>query len=402
MKKTKIAQNRLRCMIVTLIDFNKHTGEASFYYELIDSLRHKFEDVIVISTKGSFSQLTKIGVKTFPISPINPPRLFYTFRIGLALLSATIFMLFSFITVLVYYLIFKPHIVLLRHSLLSFTISQALRVLRAKTIADGDITSEVLKRYSALKLSPIFLRLLETLEKITLNSYSIIRASNYDLARRFIRFGIIKEKIWVYPPGIDISRIPYQPLSGTARTSIGFFGYITEWQGIQFFLPIFKELCRHMSEAKLIIIGEGPYLPNLKRLVKQVKLSKNVIFISPMDRNILLRDGFKLFSMAVIPRIGSPGGLPMKMIEAMAAGKPIILFRSHEWPSYLCEDNGVIMIEPDNVESSVKKLIELITNKEKYLLLSSRARSFSQRFDISYLADKIRKFALQYCEKDLQ
>lgn len=371
------------------MDFNEPTGERSFYIELINCIRRNFPDVTLLTTSGNKRIINENNLRVLPVSPINPPRLFKVTDISSSLLRGMIFTATSSLIVLIYILLLRPTVVVIRHSLLCLGISQVLRTLRIKSIADGDISSDVFKEYSKLKLSDWVISLLQTLERITVNSYSCIRVANYDLCKRFMKCGVPKTKIWIQPPGININKIPYNPPTKSNSHVFGFFGYITEWQGLQFFLPILKKLRRRIGDAELVIIGEGPYLPEIKKLTKKLGLQRVVNFVPPMRRALLLTEGLKMFGIMVIPRISSPGGIPMKMIEAMAAGKPVIIFKSPEWPNYFTEENGFIVIDRSDIPSTLQRLEQLMNDYDKLLSLSSRAREFSKKFDINRIVSTI-------------
>jgi glycosyltransferase involved in cell wall biosynthesis len=127
-----------------------------------------------------------------------------------------------------------------------------------------------------------------------------------------------KEKIIVIPNGIDIKEIDKVKPSKEISDII-FAGRLLSHKNVDVLIKAMKQLSpRH----KLVIIGDGPEMSNLKKLVKELKLSAQVSFKGFVKENkevIALIKSSKIF---VLP--SEREGFGISVIEANACGIPVV------------------------------------------------------------------------------
>jgi glycosyltransferase involved in cell wall biosynthesis len=76
---------------------------------------------------------------------------------------------------------------------------------------------------------------------------------------------------------------------------------------------------RQRPDARLVLVGEGPERPALEELVRQRRLAEHVRFLG------LRRDIPRLLAAADLCLLTSVSeGIPLTLIEAMAAGLPVV------------------------------------------------------------------------------
>ena len=94
---------------------------------------------------------------------------------------------------------------------------------------------------------------------------------------------------------------------------------LTEQKGIIYLLEAAAELRDSANDIKIIIAGDGPLKQMLERYSRENGLSDMVQFIGyRSDVHNLL----KMFDVYVLPSLWE--GLPLALLEAMSAGKPVI------------------------------------------------------------------------------
>ena len=76
---------------------------------------------------------------------------------------------------------------------------------------------------------------------------------------------------------------------------------------------------QNLSGAKLDLVGDGPKLEEVKRLVRQLGLTEKVNFIGYSERIAQLLSQVQIFTL-----ISNWEGLPLTVIEAMRAGLPVV------------------------------------------------------------------------------
>lgn len=134
-------------------------------------------------------------------------------------------------------------------------------------------------------------------------------------------------KVRVVYNGIDLSPydVPADPglqalLGISARSKvIGVIANLIPYKGHRFFLQACQEIKRKDSGVKFLLVGDGPCRGELEGLARELGLEKDVGFLgSRRDIPQLLA----LMDVAVLP--SSEEGFPNAILEAMAAGKPVV------------------------------------------------------------------------------
>src|SRR5262249_41667847 len=134
------------------------------------------------------------------------------------------------------------------------------------------------------------------------------------------------EKLVVIPNGVDLSR--WQAPNDCAanalhlapgRRGIVFVGRLDKQKGLE---PFFHELVaifRSLPEHDLVLIGDGPLRPTLERLATRLRLASRVRFLGWHP------DAAPFIAAADILVLPSRWeGMPNVVLEAMAAGKPVV------------------------------------------------------------------------------
>lgn len=147
-----------------------------------------------------------------------------------------------------------------------------------------------------------------------------------------VKYGIQKD-IYTIPTGIDISRFQREitedeldKLSAEYKIYnrdklIVYVGRIAEEKNLNEIVLLFREVARSVNDAKLLIVGGGPYLDELKKLVKRMGLDENIHFtgmIKPQD----VYKYYKLGKVFVTASLSETQGLTY--IEALSSGCPVL------------------------------------------------------------------------------
>jgi len=135
----------------------------------------------------------------------------------------------------------------------------------------------------------------------------------------------------------------------------------------------------------LNVVGNGPCLTYLKRLVNQLDLGNNVIF----HGRLIHEDVMKILSdsdVFVFPtRVKE--GFPKVVLEALACGVPVIAPDVSVIPS-LVENNGFILKNTDPC-SVAEAIIHLMSDEARLNQMSSNARDSSRHYTLERWRDLI-------------
>lgn len=144
-------------------------------------------------------------------------------------------------------------------------------------------------------------------------------------------------------------------------------------------LPLVK---KEFPEAELAIAGNGTARKELELLAAKLGVASSVKFMGFLEKPVLA----EAYNAAEIFAITSTSDTQsMVMMQAMAAGLPIIGVKARALPEYINKNNG-ILIEPNDSESLAKKIIFLFKNPEKRKMLGAGARKFAVNFGSESIA----------------
>jgi glycosyltransferase involved in cell wall biosynthesis len=142
---------------------------------------------------------------------------------------------------------------------------------------------------------------------------------------------------------------------------IGMIGRVSHWKGQSYFLEIAGQLCQSYSNLVFIIVGDA--FPGSEHLYEEMRLQ---IIKKGLEKRVHTL-GFRSdipeilaeLDIFVLPSI-LPDPFPTVILEAMAAGKPIVA-TAHGGACEMVKENETGYLIPwENVSMAVTKMIPLI------------------------------------------
>jgi glycosyltransferase involved in cell wall biosynthesis len=182
-----------------------------------------------------------------------------------------------------------------------------------------------------------------------------ITACSDDLHRRALALGAPTLRTRTVAYGVDIAAFsPDVARSGAIRARLGVapqaflvlaFGRLVEKKGFRYLI----EAMTRVPGAQLVIAGEGDLRGELQTLARE--LGAPVSFCGALDRAAMAA-ALASADVAVVPsvvdRAGNVDGLPNALLEALAAGRPIVASRVAGIPDVIAhEGNGLLVPEKD-------------------------------------------------------
>jgi len=172
--------------------------------------------------------------------------------------------------------------------------------------------------------------------------------------------GVDKRKVRFIPSGIDISlyssRRDYRKLSEDSDVSIGVVAKLRMQKGHTYLFRALRQVINTYPHAKLYVVGDGPLRDQLFKEANELGINNNVSFMG--DRKDV-PDLLAHFDLFVLPSLWE--GTPRALLEAMAAGVPIIA-TGVDGNSEVIEDgrNGLLVKpkDPALLESAIMRAIK--------------------------------------------
>lgn len=172
---------------------------------------------------------------------------------------------------------------------------------------------------------------------------------------------------------------------------IGVVARLSEVKGVQYLIKAMPAIIEKISDAVLVIVGDGPLGDKLKDDVLRLGIEGNVVFTGArLDTPEL----FKIFDLYVLP--SESEGLPMVLLEAMASCCPIIAADVGGVSTVIQHKENGFLIAPGMPDLIAQSVINLLLNKEekkKYaesglviFMKRFRAEIMTQHYEQLYLS----------------
>lgn len=221
-------------------------------------------------------------------------------------------------------------------------------------------------------------------------NFSVISPSTRD---DLVKRGIPSDQIEVVLCGLDHDR--YRRIEEVSRydaPTIVHFGRVRKYKAIDVIIKAFGRIRERLPEARLIVIGDGPELGNLKSLAGSLGLAEAVDFTGRVETeemvNILNR--CHLFMNA------SPKeGWGLTVLEANACGVPVVGSNRPGLRDSILEDKTGFLAEYGDVEGFARKGLELLTNEELWRRMSAASLEWARSMTWKRTADEMERLFLR-------
>jgi glycosyltransferase involved in cell wall biosynthesis len=183
----------------------------------------------------------------------------------------------------------------------------------------------VLRGYFGPLKTALFRRLEALLNRVTDVAITVSGALRDDL----VAMGVApREKIRVVPLGLDLARFTRPCPRGALRAAcgvaaddplIGVVGRLVPIKDIECFLLAAAHVTRARPQARFAVVGDGELRPALERKATDLGLASRVSFLGwRTDLEGIYAD------LDVVVNSSRNEGTPVALIEAMAAGRPVV------------------------------------------------------------------------------
>jgi glycosyltransferase involved in cell wall biosynthesis len=146
------------------------------------------------------------------------------------------------------------------------------------------------------------------------------------IGRRAIEFGIPPEKLSVCHIGVDTERFTPGPLQLEQRPKrVLFVGRMVEKKAPLLLIEAYSRLRKRLPEAELVMVGDGPLLSGAQLLARELGVPVEFQGVrSPAQ----VMENLQRARVFCLPSVTAPNGdsegLPVSLLEAQAAGVPVI------------------------------------------------------------------------------
>ncbi len=213
-----------------------------------------------------------------------------------------------------------------------------------------------------------------------------------DLNRRPLA-KLLRRRAQVYYNAINYQRLANVQVDAVAKKRslglpldapiIGNVARFTKQKGHIYFLAMAKQVLQKHPACQFLLIGLGELLPAMKEEAKNLDISENIHFLGPRTDVEELLPVMDIFVSASLWE-----GLPTVILEAMAAGKPVIATKVSGSTELVQNDHTGLLVSPADAKSLGEAVCTLLNDPNLSARLAKNAGQFVQNFDIEAVKSK--------------
>ena len=190
-------------------------------------------------------------------------------------------------------------------------------------------------------------------------------------------FGCPPEKLHYNPCGADLRKFTPADLAGKEKRLLA-AGRFADTKAPHLTLMAFAQAREKVPELKLTMAGQGPLLAACRSLVRGLNQEDAVQFAGVLDHAGIVKamseHGIFVQHSITAPN-GDSEGTPVAIMEAGAAGLPVISTRHAGIPDVVLHEKTGLLVDECDVEAMAAAMIRLATNSELAQQYGAAART---------------------------
>lgn len=169
---------------------------------------------------------------------------------------------------------------------------------------------------------------------------------------------------------------------------VGNVGRLYPQKNQRFLLEVFRQISQQRPDAVLLILGDGILRTELEEYARQLGISEKVVFLGSVEDTSIYYSAMDLF---IFPSLFE--GLSLSMLEAQAAGLPLVISSTIPKDNILCNEN----IQVCSLSDSPKRWADIALGKLKHYVRKEQNEKIIQAgYDINEVAKSLSEFYLSH------
>jgi len=209
------------------------------------------------------------------------------------------------------------------------------------------------------------MRIYAALDRMLLRRYDKVIVVSEVVAGILRRSGVAPEKTTTIFNGVDVEH--FRGATPTLRNEIapgedavvGFVGRLVPEKGGALLLRAAQQVLALCQKTRFVLIGEGPSRKEWEALAAQLGISQQVSFAGVRDD---MPGVYASLDVVVLPSLIE--AQPMCLLEAMAAGKPVIATRVGAVPRLITSGKTGLLLECGDVAGLASGIIRILRDRK--------------------------------------
>jgi len=165
---------------------------------------------------------------------------------------------------------------------------------------------------------------------------------------------------------------------------VGTVGWLLPIKGPAYLLDAMVDIWQHSSNVELVYVGKGDLEEDLKQKAMKMGLSGKVKFLGWRDD---VHKIIPVFDVFVLPSMNE--GMGRVLVEAMAAGKPVVASNVGGIPDLIVNGQNGFLFEPGDVNGLSAAIEKLLLDKNMRCAMGEKGQTIARDFSEEKMIKKI-------------
>lgn len=230
------------------------------------------------------------------------------------------------------------------------------------------------------QIHKIYIKILNILTNLTLVNVDCIISISKFVEKSITRDGIRTQVIY---NTIDMSKFKYQKdlldpnivaIAQLQNPKYLYVGVLTYYKGIDLLIKAFESVLKEQPTAKLLIVGAQGYGFNIEEHIKELSLSKQIIYLGRISNAEL---GYLYDNIDVYTTASTWEGFNLPIVEAQLHGKPVVAYNIGSHEEVVRDQETGILVEAFNTDKFAEAMIRVYKERDT---MGKKAKEWSYQF----------------------
>jgi glycosyltransferase involved in cell wall biosynthesis len=190
------------------------------------------------------------------------------------------------------------------------------------------------------------------------------------------RLGVDSGHVRIVLPGVFSSFLEQGRLASSKREPVMVcLSRIVAYKGIQYVIAALPRILRKVPQARLIIVGKGPHLPQLIRLARNLAVTDHVTFTGYLSEEEKMN---VLGKARVLVFPSRREGWGNNILEANALRTPAVGWNSPGIKDAIVDGQTGFLVPPEDTDLLAEKVVTLLTDDVCWKEMSERAFAWAK------------------------
>ena len=242
---------------------------------------------------------------------------------------------------------------------------------------------------------PLASKLFLVLERITSHITDRIIALTEAEKNDYIYFSVSKpHKIITIHSGVEIERYMNAEVNVRGKKialglnpeslTVGLVGWLLPIKGPMYLLKAMAQVWKSIPGPELVFVGKGELEDELRKQAMEMGVADKVFFLGWRGD---VPEIMQILDVLVLPSLNE--GMGRVLVEAMAAGKPVVASLVGGVPDLIKDGENGLLVEPGEVNGLSRAITKLLMDEDIRYEMGQKGKNMSHDFSVESMIAKI-------------